>query len=139
MFAEPTRVNEIELEPVHSKGELVVGSWWQGSQAPEPEPLHRRYWLEIFALGLPIALGLIYQLLIASPRYLSESEYMVRTLSGSEMGNLATLFTDQKVTRASDETYAVSEYLTSRDAVDALAAHDKLRDILASPQGDCIN
>ena len=139
MFAEPTRVNEIELQPVHSKGELVVDNWWQGGQPQAPEPLHRRYWLEFFALALPIALGLVYQLLIASPRYLSESEFMVRTLSGSEMGNLATLFTDQKVTRASDETYAVTEYLTSRDAVDTLAARDKLKEMLASPQGDFIN
>jgi capsular polysaccharide transport system permease protein len=139
MFAEPTRVNEIELQPVHSTGELVVDNWWQGAAAPQPEPLHRRYWLEIFTLALPIAFGLIYQLLIAAPRYVSESEFMVRTLSGSDMGNLATLLTDQKVTRASDETYAATEYLTSRDAVDTLAAHDRLKEILSSPQGDLIN
>jgi hypothetical protein len=30
------------------------------------------------------------------------------------------LLDDQKVTRASDETYAASEYLTSRDAVNTL-------------------
>ena len=139
MFVEPTRVNEIELQPVHSKGELVVDNWWQGAAAPQPKPLHRRYWLEIFALALPIAFGLIYQLLIAAPRYVSESEFMVRTLSGSDMGNLATLLTDQKVTRASDETYAATEYLTSRDAVDTLATHDGLKQILASPQGDLFN
>ena len=58
---------------------------------------------------------------------------MVRTLSSSEVGNLATLLDDQKVTRASDETYAVSEYLISRDAVDTLTEHDHLRDILSRP------
>ena len=139
MFAEPTRVNEIELQPVHSKGELVVDNWWQGATAPAPKPLHRRYWLEFFTLALPIALGMVYQLLIASPRYVSESEFMVRTLSGSDMGNLATLLTDQKVTRASDETYAASEYLTSRDVVDTLIARDRLKDILSNPQGDLFN
>ena len=139
MFAEPTRVNEIELQPVHSKGELVVDNWWQGGAAPQPKPLHRRYWLEIFALVLPIAFGLIYQLLIAAPRYVSESEFMVRTLSGSDMGNLATLLTDQKVTRASDETYAATEYLTSRDSVDTLTTHDGLKAILSNPQGDLFN
>jgi capsular polysaccharide transport system permease protein len=139
MFADPPRVNEIELQPVHSKGELVVDNWWQPDQAPAPTPLHRRFWLEIVTLALPIALGLVYQLLIASPRYVSESEFMVRTLASGEMSSLATLFSDQKVTRASDETYAVSEYLTSRDAVDTLTERDRLRDILSRPQGDLFN
>ncbi len=139
MFADPPRVTDIELQPVHSKGELVVDNWWQPETAPAPQALHRRFWLEIVTLALPIALGLIYQLLIASPRYVSESEFMVRTLAASDMGSLATLFTDQKVTRASDETYAVTEYLTSRDAVDTLTDRDGLRDILARPQGDAFN
>jgi capsular polysaccharide transport system permease protein len=139
MIADPPRINEIELQPVHSKGELVVDNWWQPTSSPQPQALHRRYWLEIFALVLPLAFGLIYQLVIAAPRYVSESEFMVRTLASSDMGNLATLLTDQKVTRASDETYAVSEYLTSRDAVDALVAQDGLKAILSRPEGDFIN
>ncbi len=139
MISDPLRVNELELQPVHSKGELVVDNWWR----PEPAPLsahwRRRYGLEFFALALPLALGVIYQFAIAAPRYVSESEFMVRTLASNDMGNLATLLTDQKVTRASDETYAVSEYLTSRDAVDALAAQDGLKAMLSRPQGDFIN
>jgi capsular polysaccharide transport system permease protein len=139
MIADPPRVNEIELQPVHAKGELVVDNWWLPEPEPRSEPWRRRYRLEFFTLALPLALGMIYLLLIAAPRYVSESEFMVRTLASNDMGNLATLLTDQKVTRASDETYAVSEYLTSRDAVDALAARDGLRDILSRPQGDFIN
>jgi capsular polysaccharide transport system permease protein len=139
MIADPPRVNEVELQPIHSKGELVVDNWWRPAEAPQPKSLHRRYGLEFFALALPIALGVVYQLAIAAPRYVSESEFMVRTLASGDMGALATLLTDQKVTRASDETYAVSEYLTSRDAVDALVAQDGLKAILARPQGDFIN
>ena len=139
MFADPPRLNEVELQPVHSKGELVVDDWWR----PEPEtaaaPLYRRYGLEIVTLVLPLAFGLTYLLAIASPRYTSESEFMVRTLSSNDMGSLASLLQEQKITRASDETYAVSEYLASRDAVDALVANDHLRDILARPQADFVN
>ena len=138
-FAEPPRVEEIELQPVHSKGELVVDNWWQPDHAPEAVPFHRKYRLEFLTLALPIALGVFYQVVIAAPRYVSESEFMVRTLGSSDMGNIATLLTDQKVTRASDETYAVSAYMTSRDAVDVLVKSDRLRDILASPQADFIN
>jgi capsular polysaccharide transport system permease protein len=139
MIADPPRIAEIELQPVLSKGELVVDNWWSPETPRAPEPLHRRYGLEIFALLLPLAFGLTYQFVIASPRYVSESEFMVRTLGQSDMGNLATLFTESKVTRASDETFAVSEYMTSRDAVDTLVAHDGLKAILSRPDGDFIN
>lgn len=139
MIADPPRLNEIELQPVHSKGELVLDNWWQPEKTQGPEPLHRRYGLEIVTLALPIAIAAVYLLLIAAPRFVSESEFMVRTVASSDMGNLATLLSDQKVTRASDETYAVTEYLTSRDAVDTLIRDDGLRAMLSRPQGDFIN
>ena len=138
-YAEPPRVEEIELQPVHAKGELVVDNWWRPDHSPVVVPFHRKYWLELLILALPIAFGIFYQLIIVAPRYVSESEFMVRTLGSSDMGNIATLLTDQKVTRASDETYAVSAYMTSRDAVDTLVKSDRLRDILGSPQADFIN
>ena len=138
-YAEPPRVEEIELQPVHAKGELVVDNWWQPARAPEYVAFHRKYRLELLTLALPIAIGVFYQVVIAAPRYVSQSQFMVRTLGSSDMGNIATLLTDQKVTRASDETYAVSAYITSRDAVDTLTRNDRLRDILASPQADFIN
>ena len=139
MLADPPRITTIELEPVHVKGELVLDNWWRPAAPPANAPLPKRFGLEALTLALPIAIGLIYQLAIAAPRYVSESAFMVRTLSSSEMGNLATLLDDQKVTRASDETYAVSEYLTSRDAVNTLTANDHLKDMLASPRADFVN
>src|ERR1700761_2700078 len=139
MLADPPRINQIELESLHVKGDLVADEWWRTTEQPSERRLGNRLVLEILTLALPLALGLLYQLLIAAPRYVSESEFMVRTLSSSEMGNLATLLDDQKVTRASDETYAASEYLTSRDAVDTLTSSDRLRDILGNPHADFIN
>ena len=138
-YAEPPRVEEIELQPVHAKGELVVDNWWQPEEIGEPEPFARKYMLELITLALPLAFGFVYLAVIAAPRYVSESEFMVRTLGSSDMGNIATLLTDQKVTRASDETYAVTAYLTSRDAVDTLVKNDRLKEILGSPQADFIN
>ena len=138
-YAEPPRVEEIELQPVHAKGELVVDNWWQPEHVAETLPFYRKWGLELLTIALPLAFGILYQVFIAAPRYVSESEFMVRTLGSSDMGNLATLLTDQKVTRASDETYAVSSYMTSRDAVDTLVKNDRLREILASPEADFIN
>jgi capsular polysaccharide transport system permease protein len=139
MLADPPRIQTIELEPIHVKGELVLDNWWRPDEPPAHPPLPKRFGLEALTLALPIAIGLTYQLAIAAPRYVSESEFMVRTLSSSEMGNLATLLDDQKVTRASDETYAVSEYLTSRDAVKTLTENDHLKQMLASPRADFVN
>ncbi|HXT05694.1 MAG TPA: hypothetical protein VN715_02010 [Roseiarcus sp.] len=139
MIADPPRINEIELQPVHSKGELVVDNWWQPEKTQAPQPLHRRFGLEIATLALPIALAAIYLLIIAAPRYVSESQFMVRNVASNDMGNMASLLTDSKVTRASDETYAVGEYLTSRDAVDALVRDDGLKAMLSRPQADFIN
>jgi capsular polysaccharide transport system permease protein len=138
-YAEPPRIEEIELQPVHAKGELVVDNWWQPEISPEVIPFHRKYMLELITIAAPLAFAAVYLLFIAAPRFVSESEFMVRTLGSSDMGNLATLLTDQKVTRASDETFAVSAYMTSRDAVDTLVKNDRLRDILGSPEADFIN
>ncbi|MGD0635509.1 MAG: hypothetical protein ABSA13_14755 [Beijerinckiaceae bacterium] len=41
--------------------------------------------------------------------------------------------------RAADETFAVNDYLTSRDVVDLLVANNKLRDILRRPEADIFN
>ena len=139
MIADPPRLDEIELQPVFSKGQLVVDEWWAQDPPPKPDPLYKRFGLEILTLALPIAFALIYQIFIAAPRFVAESQFMVRTLGNSEVGNIATLLSDQKVTRASDETYAVTEYLTSRDAVDTLVQHDGLKAILDAPQADIIN
>ena len=96
-YAEPPRIEEIELQPVHAKGELVVDNWWQPEIAPEVIPFHRKYRLELVTIALPMAFASVYLLFIAAPRFVSESEFMVRTLGSSDMGNLATLLTDQKV------------------------------------------
>lgn len=138
MTPEPQLV-DLHLQPLHIKGDLVPEGWWLPPPAPAKPPLHKRFRLEFFTLILPITLAILYLFGIAAPRYVCESEFMVRTPSGGDVGNIATLLTDQKVTRASDETYAASAYLTSRDAVDALVKQDDLRAILASPKADFIN
>ena len=63
MIADPPRVNEIELQPVHSKGELVVDNWWQPDRgAAAASRCTAAIGLEIFTLVLPLAFGLVYQL-----------------------------------------------------------------------------
>jgi capsular polysaccharide transport system permease protein len=131
-------ITEIKLEPTLSKGELVPDQWWA---PPEPKrvSLLRRRWLFIVTVCVPVAIASIYLGLIASDQFISEARFIVRTSARSDVGNLASLMQGQKLSRATDETYAVSEYLTSRDALRSLAQNHHLRDILSRPQADIIN
>jgi capsular polysaccharide transport system permease protein len=45
---------------------------------------------------------------------------------------------DQKISRASDETFAVAEYLKSRDILNSLVANKDLRAILSRPEADFV-
>jgi capsular polysaccharide transport system permease protein len=138
MFDERTRISEIELQPIRSKGELVVDDWWEIGET-EPEPFWRRHWLALVTIGLPVALAIVYLAFIASNQYVSEARFIVRTSALGDSANIASFMQDQKITRATDETIAVSEYMTSRDALAELEENDQLREILARKGADPFN
>lgn len=77
----------------------------------------------------PVTLALLYYGVLASDVYVSESSFVVKSLDrkapvgiGSLLGNVAGL------TSSSDDVYAVQDYATSRDALNALNAGDLVRD-----------
>lgn len=77
----------------------------------------------------PVTLALLYYGMLASDVYVSESSFVVKSLDrkapvgiGSLLGNVAGL------TSSSDDVYAVQDYATSRDALNALNAGDLVRD-----------
>ena len=136
MYVDPQpQIEEIELQPVHAKGELVVDNWWQPPEL-ETETFLRRNWLRIITLAIPIAAAAVYLVFIASNQFVSEARFMVRGPSASGGFSLASLINDQKVTRASDETYAVSEYLVSRDAMETLLRNNGLANLFARDEAD---
>ena len=65
--------------------------------------------------GVPVVLAILYFGFIASGQFVSEARFVVRTSSHNDVGNLASLMQNQKISRASDETFAVADYLKSRD------------------------
>lgn len=131
-------ITKIKLEPIHSKGELVVDEWWV-FDPPKRKSFLRRHWLFIITVVIPVALASLYYGVIASKQYISETSFIVRTAARSDVGNLASLMQGQKLSRATDETFAVSEYLTSRDSVQALIQNNHLREILSRPEADIFN
>lgn len=131
-------IQEIRLEPVASKGELAASDWWEPAETKRASLL-RRHWMFIVLVGVPVALACLYFGLIASDQFVSEAQFIVRTAKGNDAGSLASLVQGQKLSRAADETYAVNEYVVSRDAVDLLVRDHDLRAILGRPQADIFN
>lgn len=131
-------ITDIKLEPSYSRGELVPDNWWKPPRQKQVS-VFRRNWLAIVTVCVPVALACLYFGLIAADQFISEAHFIVRTSARADVGNLASLVQGQKLSRATDETYAVSEYLTSRDAMRALATDHHLRDILSRPQADLVN
>jgi capsular polysaccharide transport system permease protein len=90
-------------------------------------------------VGLPTLLAGVYFFGIASDLYLSEVKFVVRGPSKPQMSGLSSMFSSSGASAASEDTYAVHEYLMSRDAVRRLEREDDLRALFSRPEGDLIS
>jgi capsular polysaccharide transport system permease protein len=138
MIEASSEVRELKLEPLLTKGELVPDGWWK-APPPEEASFFVKHWLFIAVVVVPVVLAVVYYGLIASKQYFSEAQFLVRTSSQNDIGNLNAFLQNQKMSRANDETYAIAEYLVSREATHALVDDDHLRDVLSRPSADFIN
>jgi len=132
-----SRIREIKLEPLLSKGELILDKWWERAQ-PRQTSLWERHWLFLSTVCVPTVLAILYFGFIASGQFVSEARFVVRTSAHNDLGNVASFMQDQKISRATDETFAVAEYLKSRDILNSLVANKDLRAILSRPEADFV-
>ena len=132
-------VAEVELRPLRVQGELTLGQPTTTAAAAPARSFIGRHLLFITTVVIPVFFAGLYLFVIAAPRYASESSFIVRsTDDNSALANLASMIGSSGASRAIDETYAINEYLTSRDIVDLLAANNNLREILSRPGADFI-
>ena len=90
-------------------------------------------------MAAPTAIAALYYGLWASPRYVSETQFIVRTAEGNQIGStsvLQGLLQAFGITRSTDNSNAVLSYLQSRDAVAGLEAALPLRKIYAREEAD---
>lgn len=132
-------VDTVQLIPLDDLGKVV--------QEPSP-PANIRETIRTLSYRKRLFLALVlipmffiggYLVLIASPRYVSEAAFIIRSASyqGPSMAQQAgTALTSNRAT--SDLPDAVRSYVLSRDMVDELERKDKLRDIMSRPEGDFI-
>jgi capsular polysaccharide transport system permease protein len=127
-------VAEVELKPLAIPGELPLSS--AEAIANPAVGFWGRHRLFIGVVILPMLIAAVYLIPIAAPRYSSSASFVVKSTTQQSGDPLAALAQQSGQTIASDETYAVNAYLTSRDVVDLLAKNNELRAVLNRPGAD---
>jgi capsular polysaccharide transport system permease protein len=85
---------------------------------------------------LPTASALLYFGLIASDVYISESRFVVRSPQRQSQTGLSALLQGTGFARAQDDTYSVTDYALSRDALRELDRRLNVRAAYSSPEID---
>jgi capsular polysaccharide transport system permease protein len=96
--------------------------------------------LGVLLVLLPSIVAAIYYGAIATDRYVSEARFVIRTASkpANALGGLNALLQLVGMSRSQDDAYAVHDFLTSRDALQQLAARLDLRAIYGHPAADAV-
>jgi capsular polysaccharide transport system permease protein len=84
----------------------------------------------------PVTLAAIYNLLIASPVYVTEARFIVRSPNEPQPGALSTVLQGAGLAHGATDAYAVHDYMMSRDAVAALDRQEALRKVFSRPGSD---
>lgn len=88
---------------------------------------------------MPTWLALIYFGVIASDRYVSETQFVIRTAAKPVGGSgLSALMQMTGLGRAQDEVFSVQSFIGSRNAMRQLAERLPLREIYSRPEADFI-
>ena len=113
---------------------------YRRSQPRRPRPSlfrrHARLLSFLLVVGLPTALASVYLFGIATYQYVSEAEFVVRGPTAPSPGMLNSLLQTAGLSRAQDDTYAVQDYILSRDAVADLIKNHGLMDVFSRPEAD---
>ncbi|WP_297804132.1 chain-length determining protein [uncultured Brevundimonas sp.] len=85
---------------------------------------------------LPTAVAAAYYLLIAAPMYVSEAQFMVRSPGKTQPTGLGIALQGVGVGSGLSDTFAVHEYVSSRDGLKDAQALVNVRNIVGNSKGD---
>jgi capsular polysaccharide transport system permease protein len=105
------------------------------------EFLVRIPWVFVLVVVAPTTLAAIYFLLIASPLYVSEAQFVVHARDSSPASSLGSKLQSVGVSLGSEsetDAYEVQQYMLSRDAVAAMERKVGLRHIMDRPGADIL-
>lgn len=100
--------------------------------------LHYGWILFLGVFIAPTVGAAVYYGLIASDRYVSESRFLVRSVTKSASEGMSAYLHDFGIARANDDAYAIQEYLYSRDAMQGVMRKVDLRAVYSRPEADTI-
>lgn len=84
----------------------------------------------------PTVAAIVYYGAIASKRYVSQAEYIVRGVTSSRSSGLSAILTSFGISRAADDTSAIQNFMQSRDCILQLMKRLPLREIYSRPDTD---
>lgn len=86
---------------------------------------------------VPTIIAAIFYGFIATPRYASETRFIVRSLSSTKVGGFDMLFRTIGIAKTADDAYVIQRFLLSRDALTGLAEKGvDLKKIFGRPSAD---
>ncbi len=106
-----------------------------------PSWLQRHVKLVTFAIFvmIPTVAVSIYYVGFASDQYVSEAKFVVRGQAAQSQGALSSLLQSTGMTHAEEDTYAVQDYIMSRDALHELMNTQDIRAIYNRPEVDMLS
>lgn len=90
----------------------------------------------VLVVAIPTILTSVYYLAFATDQYVSEAKFVVRGPASQSPGMLNSLLQTAGMSRAPDDTYAVQDYIMSRDALANLIQNQALRKVFDHPAID---
>ena len=119
-------------QPGPTDAERQLSGWAAGAA--------RLPWFFILIVVLPFVAVSFYYLLIATPVYVSEARFVVRSRGQAQPAALGSVLQSVGVNLGQGQTdaYEVHEYMTSRDATGDLVRAQHLRALLSRPEADVL-
>jgi capsular polysaccharide transport system permease protein len=94
--------------------------------------------LFVVVVVLPMLLATLYFVFIAADQYVSETRFLVRSPQRASSGLISGFLQSTGFVRAQDDSYAVTDFIKSRDAVTRLVEGHGLREVLSRSQADIL-
>lgn len=98
--------------------------------------VRRLPWAFLVLVALPTLVAAFYFMAIASPRYVSEAKFVVRSQSQQVPNSLGIALQGVGLSTSQTDAFSVHQYIESRQAIKDLQATMKLREVLGRPGAD---
>lgn len=90
----------------------------------------------LLVVALPTAVAAFYWGLIATPQYVAESHFIVRKVNESRPNNLGLVLQSAGVTAGTTDSFAIQEFMVSRDAAEVLDKTFDLEKVMSAHGAD---